>query len=205
MTSVSSDAATSPSRRPYDNTRRLEQAAATRARILQEGAILARECTSWNWRELTHEAVGARAGVSRRTVFRCFPTVAELHRAILSQLEAESGVHYEHLTLDEVAETGAKVFESYSAFAASHEGSESPLPEEDRKRRDTIARAVAAETDGWTVAERERAAAVLDALWSVESYRRLVSVWEMSIEDANASLAWAIKMVLAEIRADRRP
>ncbi len=205
MTSVSSGPEAGPSRRPYDNSRRLRQAAATRARILQEGAALARACTSWDWRELTHEAVGERAGVSRRTVFRSFPTVAELHRAIVSQLETESGVHYENLTLDEVSETGAKVFESYSAFAAAQEGLESPLPDEDRKRRDTIARAVAAETQGWTLAERERAAAVLDVLWSVESYRRLVSVWEMSIDDANASMAWAIKVVLAEIRADHRP
>jgi len=131
--------------------------------------------------------------------------VAELHRAIVSQLEAESGVHYENLTLDEVSETGARVFESYSAFAASREGSEPPLPEEDRKRRDAISRAVTRETAGWTVLERERAAAVLDVLWSVESYRRLVSVWEMSIDDANSSMAWAIKVVLTEIRGDRRP
>ena len=193
------------SRRSYDNSRRLQQAAANRTRILQEGAVLARACRSWNWRELTHEAVGERAGVSRRTVFRCFPTVAELHRAILGQLEAESGVHYENLTLDEVSETGARVFESYSAFAASRDDSEIPLPEEDRKRRDTLARAVAQETESWSVTERERAAAVLDVLWSVESYRRLVSDWQMSIEDANASMAWVIKVVLAEIRADRRP
>ncbi len=205
MTSVSSGPDAGVSRRSYDNSRRLEQAAANRARILQEGAALARACTSWDWKELTHEAVGERAGVSRRTVFRSFPTVAELHRAIVSQLEVESGVHYENLTLDEVSSTGAKVFESYSSFAASREGAVAPLPEEDQKRRDTISRAVARETEGWTVPERERAAAVLDVLWSVESYRRLVSVWEMSNEEANASLAWAIKVILAEIRSDRRP
>ena len=59
-------------RRRYDSTRRREQAAETRGRIVTAGTELLQATSIRDWRALTIRAVAERAGVNERTVYRHF-------------------------------------------------------------------------------------------------------------------------------------
>ncbi len=107
----------STSRRSYHSPARQKAAAATRERIIDAGAQLVREFTTWNWDELTFRAVAERAEVSERTVYRHFPTERHLHDAIMGRLEDEAGIAYEDVELDNLAEVTARVFASLRRFA----------------------------------------------------------------------------------------
>ena len=60
------------SRRPYDNSRHRERAAATREGILAAASELLHESSVGDWTGLTVAAIAERAGVSERTVYRHF-------------------------------------------------------------------------------------------------------------------------------------
>jgi hypothetical protein len=57
----------------------------------------------------------------------------------------------------------------------------------------------------WSSRERAIAAAVLDVLWSVVSYERMVVDWELAPEDAIRGLTWTIRLVEAAVRAGVSP
>ena len=46
---------------------------------------------------------------------------------------------------------------------------------------------------------------MLDVLWSVGSYERLVADWELDPEDAIRGLTWVIGLVEDAVRAGRAP
>ena len=50
----------------------------------------------------------------------------------------------------------------------------------DQRRRDAVQHAIRAQVPGMPKAGRAMAAAVLDVLWSVSSYERLLTGWELS-------------------------
>jgi hypothetical protein len=50
--------------------------------------------------------------------------------------------------------------------------------------------------------ERRRVAAVLDVLWSVAAYERIVGEWHLDSAEAIAGLTWAIDLVVAAITPD---
>ncbi len=49
------------------------------------------------------------------------------------------------------------------------------------------------------------AAALLDALWSVDAYERLVAVWGLGPGEATRAITGVIGLLVDEIRAGRRP
>ena len=57
----------------------------------------------------------------------------------------------------------------------------------------------------WPAAERTVAAAVLDLLWAVGSYERLVADWDMDPEQAVGALGWAIEVIIDAILVGRCP
>jgi hypothetical protein len=79
------------------------------------------------------------------------------------------------------------------------------LADAGRRQHDALLAAVAERTPEWSVDEQKRAAAVLDVLWSVASYERLVNDWQLDRDDAIGAIAWMIELVEEAIRADRRP
>ena len=46
---------------------------------------------------------------------------------------------------------------------------------------------------------------MLDVLWSVVSYERLVADWQLDPEDAIRGLTWVIGLVEDAVRGRRRP
>jgi hypothetical protein len=60
-------------------------------------------------------------------------------------------------------------------------------------------------TEDWSEADRVLAAAVLDVLWSIASYERLVADWRLDPKEAVRGITWVLGLVEEAIRDGRRP
>jgi AcrR family transcriptional regulator len=192
-------------RRPYDSPVRRHRQAETRERIVTAGSELARSFQEWDWRRLTFRAVAERAGVSERTVYRYFANERELHDAVMARLHQEAGVAYDDLELEDLPPLAATVFASLSSFAARYPQAASPFPSVEQKRREAIAAAIDGAARDWSESDRRKAVAVLDVVWSIPSFERMVTTWQLQPEEASAALTWLIGLVTDAIREDRRP
>ncbi len=185
---------------------RRQQLAATRLRIVTAGSELVHEFDSWRWDALTFRAVAERAGVGERTVYRHFPTERHLHDAVMARLEEEAGVTYEGLDLTSLPEITARVFSSRRSFAAhaTIDVTEDPvLGEVDQRRRDALLHAVTIATPDWTETERRRVAALLDVVWSMPAYERLVGAWDLDGDDATEAITWLMSLLTQVIDEGR--
>jgi AcrR family transcriptional regulator len=196
-------------RRRYDSPVRRERAALTRERILAAGSALVHEFTTWDWRALTFRAVAERAGVGERTVYRYFRTERELHDAIMRRLGEESGISYENLKLDEMGPITARLVSTLPSYAVERwdvaDAVGPTLVAEDERRREAVVGALAEPTSDWTAEERRIAAGVLDLLWSVPSYQRLVGAWGLDGEQATRAITWAIGVLAEAVQSGHRP
>lgn len=187
--------------RRYDNRGRREQAAETRERIAASGAELLRRSSIRDWRTLTVRAVAAEAGVSERTVYRHFGTEKELRDAIMAHQQQAVGIDLGSLKVDDLADIAARVLR----FAAGHARPPEPpldptLSETDARRRAALVAAVAEAAPDRSNDEHVRIAAVIDLLWSIDSFERLLTGWELSTDDAIEAVRWAIQLVVAASR-----
>lgn len=196
------------SRRTYDNRARQEKAAQTRERIVTAGSELVHDFASWNWRDLTFKAVAERAGVGERTVYRHFPTERHLHDAVMQRLESEAGISYEVVDLTNIGDVTGRVFASLQRFSVrkSVEAPQDPtFVGVDVRRREALTRAVTAAAPGWSAAEQHLTAGLLDVLWNVPSYERLVGEWDIDGTDATRAIGWLMAKVVAAIEDDDPP
>jgi AcrR family transcriptional regulator len=194
--------------RRYDSPVRRRKAAQTRERIVSAGSELVHGFASWDWRELTFRAVAERAGVGERTVYRHFPTERHLHDAVMQRLEEEAGITYEDVGLANLAEVTARVFGSRESFAVQGSVREQDDPTfvaVDERRRAALLRAVSASAPHWSGTEREAVAALLDVLWHLPSYERLVGAWNLGSENATRAITWLMGKVVQAIEDDDPP
>jgi len=199
-------AETETGRRRYDSPVRRQQAAETRERIITAGAEVLHGFPTWNWAALTVRAVAERAGVTERTVYRYFSTERELRDAVLVRFEDESGVDVEGLELDDVATVTARMLEYVSTFpVAPRTPRDDTVAAANARQRAALLAALAPHTDDWTETDRTVAGAVLDVLWGVVSYERMVVDWELAPDDAIRGLTWAIGLVEAAVRSGDMP
>jgi AcrR family transcriptional regulator len=197
---------TTSERRKYDSPVRRRQAAETRERILAAGSELVHGFPRWDWRELTVRAVAQRAGVNERTVYRHFSSERELHEAVIRRLQEEVGNPLDGLTLDGFGDVVAQLFDYLASFAASPRQTTDPtFVAVDERRRQALVAAVEPGTATWSDADREMAAALLDALWSVPTYERLVGVWGLDTERATEAVTGLISLLVRSIQEGRRP
>jgi len=193
-------------RRAYDNTLRQERAAQTRARIVAAGAELVRGSSIRDWHGVTIRAVATRAGVHERTVYRHFANERALHDAVLHHLEQEAGIDLATMRLDDIAEVTTRMFRTLSSWAAPTRKKLDPALVEARGRlHESLLTAVSQQASRWSIPERTTAAAVLDVLWSVASYERLVSDWELDHDHATRAITWVIGLVEDAVRRGQRP
>jgi AcrR family transcriptional regulator len=195
-----------PARRAYDNSLRRERAAQTRERIVVAGAELVHESSIRDWHGVTIRAVAERAGVNERTVYRHFANERALRDAVMQRLEQEVGIDLGELSLDDFADAAARIFR----FVASHRHDErlpldATLVEANRRQHDALLAAVKAHADRWTSSDRTVAAAMLDVLWAIGSYERLVNDWQLDGDDAIRGISWVIGLVEEAVRDGRRP
>ena len=191
---------TSAGRRRYESPVRRQGMAATRERIVTAGIELVRGLGSLDWSALTVRAVADRAGVGVRTVDRHFPNERALHSAIMAGLADDAGVDYGEVTLANAAETAARVFRSFETLTTNRTVAlplDAAFVEADRERREALLRAVATERPGLDEEEQVRLAAVIDVLWGVPTYERLLDQWGLDPAGATEVIAWAIGRLTA--------
>lgn len=196
------------SRRRYDNRARQQKAAQTRERIIAAGSELVHGYDTWDWRDLTFRSVAERAGVGERTVYRHFPTERHLHDAVMERLESEAGVSYEDVDLGNLAEVTARFFASLQRFSVRDSvktPNDPTFVSVDERRRDALVRAVAASAPGWSETEQRVTAGLLDVLWNLPTYERLVGVWGVDGADATSAVGWLMAKVIEAIEGDNPP
>lgn len=188
-----------PASRRYNSPLRRQRAAETRERIVGAGSALVHSFPSWHWDDLTFRAVAERAGVSESTVYRHFANERELHDAVMHRLREEAGVSYDGITADELPDVATRVLAALSRFSVARSTSESHDPtfvSVDEQRRRALLGAVTQAAPEWSAYECEVAAAMLDVLWGVPSYERLVAHWDMNTEQATAAIRWAMQRLI---------
>ena len=167
------------------------------------GSELVHGLPTWDWRGLTFRAVAERAGVGERTVYHHFPTERHLRDAVMVRLEEEAGVAYDDLTLDELAGATAR---------SSPRCGRSPWRRAPRGRTTRRSRT---RTSGGGVPLRcprpvgprvvrraaRTAAALLDVLWNLPTYERLVGAWRFDADRATGAVLWLIDHIVAAVDA----
>lgn len=193
-------------RRRYDSPLRRRRAAETRERIISAGAELLHEYPVWNWGALTVRAVAGRAGVNERTVYRHFSNERELRDAVLARHQAEARVDLEGLELGDLRDITARIWEYVSSFPLEPRTPRDPtLTAAGRRQREALLAAVAPATEAWAEDDRALAAAMLDVLWSVASFERLVADWQLEPGEAIRGVTWVMGLVEDAIRKGRGP
>ncbi len=199
------DSETHP-RRQYDNTLRREQAAETRDRIVSAASEILHSTHVRNWDVLTVRSVAERAGVNERTVYRHFHNERGLRDAVMQRLEIEADIDLQSMRLDDVAEIAARIFRHVTSFSREPRPILDPtLSEAGRRQQRALLEAVTLDAESWSGRECEMAAGLLDVLWSVGAYERLVGDWQLDTEVAIETIGWAIGLVENAIRSGRRP
>jgi len=192
-------------RRCYDSPIRRQRAAETRGRIIAAGADLLHGFPVWNWSALTVRSVAARARVSARTVYRHFVNEHALRGAVLGQLQQEADVDLAGLALEELQDVTARIFAHVSSFPLEPRTPRDPtLTAAGEHQRQALLAAVVPSTDDWRDVDRTLAAAMLDVLWSVATYERLVADWKLDPAEATRGATWLIGLVEDAVR-ERRP
>jgi AcrR family transcriptional regulator len=194
-------------RRRYDSPLRRQRSAETRERIITAGAEILHAFPVWNWRGLTVRRVADRAGVTARTVYRHFETERELRRAVMDRLEREAGVELDNLRLEGVQKFAARILEYVSSFPFEPRTTlrDATLSNASARQHKALLAAVKSSTEGWPETDRTIAAGMLDVIWNVMSYERLVADWGLRPEEATRGVTWVIGLVEEAIRRDRRP
>lgn len=198
-----------PVRRRYDSPVRRRQSAETQARIVTAGIELLHGTASWNWRAVTVRAVAARAGVNERTVYRHFVNERALRDAVLSRIEAEVAVDVGGLTLEDLPVTTARIYDYVASFPirgrAPRDESVAAITARQRAALSHAVTEATRDRADWDDADRAVGAAMLDVLWGVMSYERLVADWDLSPADAVRGITWAMGLVEDAICSGRRP
>jgi AcrR family transcriptional regulator len=144
--------------------------------------------------------------VNERTVYRYFPNERALRDAVLTRLEAEADVDLATLALDSVQDLATRILEYVSTFPVEERTPRDPtVAAANQRQREALLTAVAAATEDWPAVDRAIAAGMLDVLWSVVSYERLVLDWELEPKEAVRGVTWVIGLVEDAIRHGRRP
>ncbi|HVL02588.1 MAG TPA: TetR/AcrR family transcriptional regulator [Dongiaceae bacterium] len=193
-------------KRRYNSVVRQQQSTETREHIITSGVQLAHEFPAWDWKNLTFRAVGERAGISERTVYRYFATEQALKDAVMQRLVKESGINLNALTLPEFTATIKSLFQYMLSFSAKSKELEDPsFSSVDQDRRTALLRSVVEATPGWSEAQQLAVTASLDIFWQPSTYERLQNAWNFDFEQSIATLTWLIDLVETAIKDKRLP
>jgi len=152
--------------------------------------------------KLTHDAVAARAGISRRTVYRYFPDQVSLRAAVWARLGPAGGIP---TTLDALLGGMEERFANFDRKAAtmtvamaSAEGRAIRNVMKDERVaawRGMFADRVAALAEP----DRTRAIAVIQLIGTGLAWREMRDQWDMEAEGMTIACRWAIEALLADL------
>lgn len=195
-----------PAQRQYNSPLRRQRAAETRERIVAAGCRLLRQSSIRDWQALTIHGVAEQAGVNERTVYRYFGNERGLRDAVMHRLEQEAGIDLEGMRLDDVAAIAARIFAHVSSYPLRSKAPLDPtLSDANLRQKSALFGALDDWTAEWSESDRSSAAALFDVLWSVATYERFVSDWQMDRDQAVRTVTWAIGLVREAVCAGRRP
>ena len=201
---VPSDPVAGP--RTYDSTLRRQRSAETRERIVLAGKELLHASSIRDWKRLTVRAAAERAGVNERTIYRYFGNEKGLRDAVMHRLEEEAGIDLDGMRLEDVAGVATQIFEHVSAYPATPRPTLDPtLNDANRRQKEALLGAVAARRPDWSDDDRQMAAALLDVLWSMATYERLVMDWQLDLDASVRGVTWVIDLIESAIRDGRGP
>ena len=75
----------------------------------------------------------------------------------------------------------------------------------DKRRRSALLRSVSEAAPNWSDDQHRATAGLLDALWNLPTYERLVGAWGLTGPDATDAVTWLMAKVLAAIADDEPP
>ena len=193
--------------RKYESPLRAQQAQDTRTRILEGAARL----TLFNLGRVTHAAVARSAGVSERTVYRYFETVADLHEAFTRYQEQRFGRdEAQDFTIDKLV----PMYEGWPDRIAGTEALDYLLKEQRepsfveksrRKRYARLERAIGELVPRATAMQRRQLVLVFGALVSPEVFRRAKVVLRMDPKDVVPGPAWAMRVLIEALGKGNTP
>lgn len=192
----------------YHSPLRASQAAATRERIVAACVALMKQGA-----DLTYASVAAEAEVQERTVYRHFPKKEDLEAALWNWI-VQRLTHADFAARNE-EQLIAAMQESFAGFDADapliQAMLHSPQGLDVRRRQQPVRRAmfeacVDSAVPGVPPPVRERAAAVLQVLYSAASWDLLRSFWDMDATEAADVIDLGIRSLLSGLRLHvRRP
>jgi AcrR family transcriptional regulator len=192
--------------RPYDSTLRKERAAETRERIILAGSELLHHESVRDWKTLTVRAVAEKAGVNERTVYRYFGNERGLRDALLQRNEEDAGIDLSGMQLGDISKVTAKLLSHISEYPRE------PMPplvptlvDAMQRQRAALTNAVETNAEQWSPEDQLVAAAMLDVLWSVASYERLVGNWQLDHDLAVRGITWVLELIEEAVRNGRSP
>jgi AcrR family transcriptional regulator len=191
--------------RTYNSSLRREQAEGTRERILAAlAALLEAEGTLEG---VTNKAVARQAGVTEITVYRHFPSRDDLLRALWDWMNRRAGAQAgrpQH-EADLVANIGP-LFAGFEA-APGHILATLTTPQGremraslDAERRRAFLDALADASAQLPEADKAKAAAVLQLLYSAYSWVSLREQWGLRGEPAAQAVAWAAETLIHDLK-----
>jgi hypothetical protein len=100
------------------------------------------------------------------------------------------------MRLEDVADVTARIFAHVSSYPPDARQALDPtLLDAKQRQHEALLTAVAARAGTWSDEDRTVAAAVLDVLWSVASYERVVVDWQIEPAEATRGISWVIGLV----------
>ena len=186
----------------YHSPLRVSQAAATRERIVAACVAVMRRGA-----DLTYASVAAEAGVQERTVYRHFPTKEDLEAALWDWIIGRL-THADFAAGDE-EQLVAAMRESFAGFDAGASLIQamlrSPQGLDVRRSQQPARRAmfeacVDSAAPGLPPQVRDRAAAVLQVLYSAASWDLLRSLRDMDADQAADAIELGIRSFLGGLR-----
>jgi AcrR family transcriptional regulator len=193
--------------RTYRSPLREEQAAATREKIL---AGLAGVLAANGSGEASYREIAAAAGVTEITVYRHFPSKDELLKAFwwwLDRRLTDAGMPREEAALGPGVKALFAAFDREEplirASLLSPQG-RAMRASMKAERQAGFEAALAAATRGLPAAERRRAHAVVQLLYSGWAWLSMKDQWGLSGEEAGEASAWAIGLVLDDLHRRKR-
>jgi AcrR family transcriptional regulator len=186
---------------------RERQAAVVRDEILD---ALARRLDREDPEDIAMPQVAADAGISLRTLYRYFPTREDMFEAVGDHVVARLGLPREIRDADDIvrvftesARLGAQSPELVRAMLWTRLGRRARSSHR-RRRVDSISAALAEVTSHLPAAEARRRAGAVVYLASLPAWLTVSEECELSAEDAQRGVAWAIETLIAALRRENQ-
>lgn len=186
-------------------TLREKQVQATRDLILRVAMSMMRDRSD---QPFSHEAIAEGAGVGARTVYRHFPSRADLLQAMWHRLREETETRFPQDEAEIVPLTRTQ-FGNFDEHAALVRASISLAGNEVRERGGVEGRAAFRKSlvkilTGLSPAEQRRLIAVCVAIYSAPFWQLLRDRGQLSEREAQQAGAWAIEAVINAAKSEAR-